>query len=40
LLEYIGSDETVKNIIENMSEEEINAVSNALVSIKISAKKL
>jgi SAM-dependent methyltransferase len=40
LLEYIGSDEIVKNIIENMSEEEINAVSNALVSIKISAKKL
>jgi len=40
LLEYIGSDETIKSIIKNMSDKEINAVSNALVSIKISAKKL
>lgn len=40
LLDYIGSEETVKNIIQNMSEKEIDTVSNALVSIKISAKKL
>lgn len=40
LLEYIGSDETIKSIIQNVSDEEIDIVSNALVSIKISAKKL
>lgn len=40
LLEYIGSEETIKGIVQNMSDKEINAVSNALVSIKISAKKL
>lgn len=39
LLEYIGSDETIKSIVQNMSEKEINAVSSALVSIKISARK-
>ncbi len=39
LLDYIGSDEVISNVIKNMSEDEINLVSNAVVSIKISAKK-
>ncbi|MBL7197837.1 MAG: arsenite methyltransferase [Candidatus Omnitrophica bacterium] len=39
LLEYIGSDETIKNVVQCMSEEEISTVSNALLSIKISATK-
>lgn len=39
LLEYIGSDKAVKDIVQNMSEEEIDRVSNVVISIKISAKK-
>ncbi len=39
LSDYIGTDETFKNIVHGMSADEIKRVSNALVSIKISAEK-
>jgi len=39
LLEYIGSDKVVKDIVQNMSKEEVDTIGKALLSIKISAKK-
>lgn len=39
LLDYIGSEKTLSNVIKNMSEDEIDVVSNTVVSIKISARK-
>lgn len=39
LLEYIGSDKAVKDIVQNMFKEEIDTIGKALLSIKISAKK-
>jgi arsenite methyltransferase len=38
-LDYLGSDKIVSDIIENMSEKEIEEINSAVVSIKISAKK-
>ncbi|MGA2775363.1 MAG: arsenite methyltransferase [Candidatus Omnitrophota bacterium] len=38
-LDYLGSDKVVSNIIENMSEKEIEEINSSVVSIKISAKK-
>lgn len=39
LLEYIGSDKVIEDIIENMTKEEINTINSSVVSIKISARK-
>jgi len=39
LLHYIGSDKIVSDLVKGMSENEINSISNAVVSIKISARK-
>lgn len=39
LLDYIGSEKTLSTVIKNMSEDEIDVASNAVVSIKISARK-
>ncbi len=38
-LDYLGSDKIVSNMVENMSNEEIEKINSAVVSIKISAKK-
>lgn len=38
-LDYLGSDKIVSNLVENMSENEIEEINSAVVSIKISAKK-
>lgn len=38
-LDYLGSDKVVSDVIENMSEKEIEEINSAVVSIKISAKK-
>ena len=40
LLEYIGSDKVLNDIIGNMTQEEINKINNTVVSLKISAKKI
>jgi len=40
LLEYIGSDKILNDIIKNMTQEEINKINNTVVSLKISAKKI
>jgi SAM-dependent methyltransferase len=39
LLDYVGSDKVISEVTKNFSEEEIDAASNAVISIKISAKK-
>ncbi len=39
LLDYIGSDKVVSESVKDMSKDEINSISSAVVSIKISAKK-
>lgn len=39
ILEYIGSDKVISDIVHNMSEEEIEIINTAVVSLKISAKK-
>jgi len=38
-LDYLGSDKVVSDIVEHMSQEEIEEVNSAVVSIKISARK-
>lgn len=37
--DYLGSDKVISNIISNMSKEDISQIDNAVVSIKVFAKK-
>ncbi|MGB2630566.1 MAG: arsenite methyltransferase [Candidatus Omnitrophota bacterium] len=39
LLDYVGADAVITEAVKGFSEEEINAAGNAVISIKISAKK-
>ena len=39
ITDYIGSDKVISDLAEEMTEEEISNVDNAIVSIKISAIK-
>jgi len=39
LLEYIGSDKVISDIIQDLSQEEVDAITSGVVSIKISAQK-
>jgi SAM-dependent methyltransferase len=39
LLDYIGSEETVNSIVQNMSDDEIDTISETVVSVKVSAQK-
>ena len=39
ILEYIGSDKVINNIVHNLTEEEINTINSTVVSLKVSAIK-